>query len=314
MVKTPEGRRSETYLAAAEVNKKFVLTKCSYFVDVQLWPFKQDLDPEGWLSNFKPAEMEHAIHLLNGFMFFRQPLMRQMFYSAFQNMSTVLVRPNQSFGELQAEWRSFVDNTLITRVTGERPSDTDSGFHFERMARQALGIAEERIAGPQEILQYLLSRGASPVVFVDDFVGSGDQFVKTWRRPESVPGHGEKSFEQVATEIPQCKFFYCPLVCTEKGRLRIATACPQVVVCPAHFLPSKYSALAEDSVIWPTPLRDSGPEFVRNASLRAGIKESHIGGFDDLGLALAFEHSVPDATLPLFYADKNNWHPLVRRT
>jgi hypothetical protein len=37
-------------------------------------------------------------------------------------------------------------------------------------------------------------------------------------------------------------------------------------------------------------------------------------GFHKLGLALAFQHCVPDATLPLFYWEHNEWHPLIRRT
>ena len=37
-------------------------------------------------------------------------------------------------------------------------------------------------------------------------------------------------------------------------------------------------------------------------------------GFHDLGLTIAFEHSVPDATLPIFWADGSNWKPLYRRS
>jgi hypothetical protein len=47
-----------------KVTKDFVLAKCNYFVDVQLWPIHSEMDPERWLSNFKPEEMDHAVQLL----------------------------------------------------------------------------------------------------------------------------------------------------------------------------------------------------------------------------------------------------------
>ncbi len=37
-------------------------------------------------------------------------------------------------------------------------------------------------------------------------------------------------------------------------------------------------------------------------------------GYHERGLLLAFEHSVPDATLPIFWSSgKNGWTPLVER-
>src|SRR5947208_14205280 len=45
---------------------------------------------------------------------------------------------------LPISWRAFVDSVIVTRVTGEIPSDTDSGYTFARKARQLLGIPEER--------------------------------------------------------------------------------------------------------------------------------------------------------------------------
>ncbi|MGI4789714.1 MAG: phosphoribosyltransferase-like protein [Janthinobacterium lividum] len=71
--------------------------------------------------------------------------------------------------------------------------------------------------------------------------------------------------------------------------------------------------------MWPDHLRTSALDFLEKVSHRVGIYDTHGGvndwqGFNKLGLSLGFEHSVPDATLPIFYWEQNGWKPLLRRT
>ncbi|MGH9418975.1 MAG: phosphoribosyltransferase-like protein [Thermoanaerobaculia bacterium] len=294
------------------VNEPFVLTKCDYFVDVQLWPLTQQCNPRGWLTNFEDAEQIYAVHLLNSFMFFRQVLIDPLYSAAFQGISRQLCGA-QAFLTAQANWRSFVDLVLITRVTGETPSDTDSGYLFARLARQLLDVPEDRILSPSECLESLML-SPRPVVFVDDIAGSGDQFIATWNRAIALPSNTVMSFSKLASIRHRADFYYCPLFCTQKAAARITNACPNLILAPAHVLPARYSAVAADSVLWPISLRDEGIAFVERASKRAGIPISDWRGYDDLGLTIAFEHfAVPDATLPLFWWEENGWIPLVPR-
>lgn len=295
--------------AAAKVNKEFVLQKCDFFVDVQVWPFGK-LHPNEWLANFQPNELEHAVHLLNAFTYFSGRLVEQLFCAAFQELSRIVRKNGDSFLAVQASWRSFVDSLIITRVTGENPSDADSGFHFVRMARDLLHISESRILSPADALIALLREPPKPVVFVDDFVGSGNQFITTWHRKMDVLG-SEINFDVLATSKRGATFFYIPLVCTAKGLKNIEESCRNVSVVPAHFLIDRYSAVSPDSLLWPEHLRIDAGDFLYQASKRAGIPESEWKGFNDLALALGFEHSVPDATLPIFYWRENGWRPLI---
>lgn len=296
-----------------EVKREFVLAKCSYFVDVQLWPLRRILDPEIWLSNFAESEKAHALQLLHSFLYFNQLLIDQLFWAAVQSLSR-RVYVSQALGEnALGGWRSFIDRLIVTRVMGERPSDVDSGFLFQRMARQVLGLAESQILSPNETLSKILSDGSRPVLFVDDFAGSGRQFLATWFRRQLQGGTGPTSFAEFAARTDG-QFFYCPLICTQHGYNRITSQCPEVVVSPAHILSPQYSAVVPDSLVWPESMRESGPEFIHAASRRAGIPDASWRGFSGLGLTLAFVHSVPDATLPIFHWEENGWHPLIKRT
>ena len=288
-----------------DLTPESLIEKCEYFSSIGVWPSKADLDPERWLGNFLPGEVEHAIYLLNAFMYFDSALVDQIFSTAIRTVGRWMTAE---------QWKEFLDTLVVTIVTGEEPSVTDSGHLFARKAR-SLGIPQERIINPQQAND-LIQRGFDgPVVFVDDFVGSGNQFKTTWHRPNRTQFD---SFKDLAP-LFRAKFYYCPAFCTEFGLQRIESECPEVTVSPGVLIPNNYGALHSDSVIWPTRLKSTSEEFIRSASERAGIPDTggtepdDWRGFASLGLTIAFEDSVPDATLPMIYWEQNGWRPLMRR-
>jgi hypothetical protein len=289
-----------------------------YLVDVQLWPKKANFDPVGWISNFTPEEKPYALRLLEGFTFFSQELVPQMFRSAFVNLSKLVLSQKNDLQQAKTEWAHFLSNVTVVRVTGENPNDSDSGFAFSRYARDYLGIPEKNILSPEAALINFFLNPRGNLVFVDDFVGSGNQFIETWQR-KYVIRQKLYSFEQIAAwGSGDIKFFYCPVICTEYGRNNIAPHCRQVQIVPAHFFDESQSTLTSNSAIWREDMQVEGPEFIKRASLQAGIPDLNgaVGcwrGFHKLGLALAFSHGWPDATLPLFYFNENNWKPLLRK-
>lgn len=303
-------------MSPAEMTKELLHSKCDYFIDVQIWPIRSVLNPHLWLTNFEKSEMEHAVHLLNSFLYFNEILIDKMFVAAFHDLSNKIREPHTSFLSAKSVWQSFMDTIIITHVTGEQPNPSDSGFQFARKARQVLDIREEQLMSQKDCLQNLVDKGHRPVVFVDDFVGSGEQFLKTWQRKIILNNSISISFKDISV-ARRGRFFYCPIICTEDGFARIQRECPEVILSPAHILSNKYSAVAHDSVIWPDHLKKTAYDFLQDASTRAGIKAS--GGVDDwrgfhqLGLALALGTSVPDATMPIFYWEKNGWKPLIKR-
>ena len=289
-----------------DLTREYLIGKCDYFSDIGIWPRKDVLDPELWLRNFLPCEVDHALYLLNAFMYFTTDLVDQIFSTAIRTIGRLMTRD---------QWSEFLGSVRVTMVTGEEPNVTDSGHVFARKAR-SLGIPQERIMSPDEAFRHIQTGFKGAVVFVDDFVGSGNQFKETWYRTFRT---SYESFKTLAP-ISQAKFYYCPAFCTQLGLTQINTACPEVTVNPGVFIPNNYGALAPDSIVWPSRLRSTAKEFLRLASARAGIpdtggtKPEDWRGFASLGLTIAIEGSVPDATLPIMYWEDNGWRPLIRRT
>ena len=146
------------------LTKEFILSKCDYFVNVQLWPIKSIIKPALWLSNFQEDEMEHATHLLNSFLYFSDQLVDTMFASGFQMLSNIIRKRGDSLLAARTTWSSFFDNIIITHVTGENPNSSDSGYSFVRRARQKLGINESHLLGQADCIRLLIDKGPRPVI------------------------------------------------------------------------------------------------------------------------------------------------------
>jgi hypothetical protein len=299
-----------------DLDRERVLAKCAYFAKVGLWPLTlEGVDPEGWLDNFTHGETRHAAYLLNAYLFFKNHLVQRIFVAACGDAArTSLGSPPSD--EVPAAWRRFFDSVVVTAVRGERPAATDSGPLFARHARGLLGIPKSRVLEHREAVAHV-ARNGGDVLFVDDFVGTGNQFVATFQRNVDIGGGVATSFAALAN-TGTGRYFYAPIVATAGGRKRIESLFPRTSVHAGHVLPDRYGALHADSFVWPDDLRATARDFIFTASERAGIPDqvgsvNHWEGFGRLGLAVAFDHGTPDATLPLLWWAENGWTPVRGR-
>jgi hypothetical protein len=304
-------RDSDAMVADIDGLRQRVLTKCAFFTEAQLWPLEVDLDAEAWLGNFLPSEQEYALRLLDNFHYFSSSLTKQLFKTAFQRLRNHVCTEHAGCHGADRRWEEFKRSLLVTHVTGEIPSDSDSGYVFARMARQELGFGIDHLVTHEEALRRLRDDFNAHVLFVDDFVGSGTQFIGTWTRRYHIPN--EISYQSVLRGSSD-RAFYCPVICSDVGRRALSETCSEVTVSPAHYLDRRYSIFDDNSFVWPANVRSDAIEIVRSASERAQVPGSWRG-FHGLGLLLAFEHCVPDATIPLIYHDSTTprWRPLIRR-
>jgi hypothetical protein len=291
-----------------------------FFVNAQLWPRAARFDPKGWLENFDAGDQKYAIRLLEGFTYFSSELVEALFCGAFQNLSQLVVQNKDNYFSASTQWSQFLESAIVVRVEDNHSSDADSAFIFTRIARDIVGIQEEQILSPSKALERLRATPRGNVIFVDDFVGSGEQFGNMWSKIHQLPDLAAASFKSLVATIGSHSvgFYYCPLVCTEVGHQHILRTCPLVKVVPAHILPDTYSALSNNSVIWREDMKVAGPDFVKRASDRARIpfrdgQEGCWMGYRKLGLALAFAHGWPDAILPIFTHHENGWKPLLKK-
>ena len=217
-----------------------------------------------------------------------------------------LLPPGSSLANRRLEWSRFLDNAIVTFPTGERPFAGDSGHLFVRKARDLTGFDESQIMSPDKVVDQLNSGSTySAVIFVDDFVGTGQQFRKTWHRKATC---GE-SLETLYSRQP-FPAFYCPLMCTEYARGQgLFELDGKVKFCPAYWLSDNYNLFASDSIWWPQSLQSGARDFIYKYSDRIGLPMTGGSdvtdwqGYNKLGLSIAFEHCCPDANNPALLHD-----------
>jgi len=310
--------RAAQQIARGEpMDKAEIIDAREYFARIGVWPaVPSEAKPKQWLANFLPSEKDHALALLDAFTFFNAATTTKLFTAAFKGIAAELVADEVGYSSKRNKWTAFLDRVIITHPTGEAPNTTDSGHAFARLARQKFGVEETHTLTPELAIVASQRMVDAPVVFVDDFGGSGDQFLKTWRRKYRVSAGEVLSFAELAATNLGAQYIYCPAVTTSCAVRRIAQEAPEVRVVASHVLPEQASVIHPDNPMIPDELKPDLMRVIIDASHRAGVEPSHaVGpfGYFRLGLAIAFEHSVPDATLPIFWKPAPAWTPLYRR-
>lgn len=291
---------------------RFIEEKCNTLKKSGLWLAEPRMRPGAWLRNFDECDKRVAALLLDRFVFCNGLSTDYFLKSAWNSIGDGFPK-----GPDAPDVKTLLEslkNVVFTPVEGETPSPTDSGNLFCRKARQVLNIPDELFLVPADALSEV-KRGKN-VVFIDDFVGSGDQFVKTWHRKYI----GECSFASCLANERDFVAIYITLVATQKGKERVNVEIPKVALCPTHLVNNNLTlnGLFHAGVLD----RHAVTSFLIKYSKRLTPKEPYMYtpgylafGYKQIGLLLGFEHSIPDATLPIFWSPgTNGWEPLIERT
>ena len=293
-----------------DVYVKDVLARCEALKRAGMWLPEPRIRPRAWIENFDDDDKILAAQLLERFVFYNQRLTDSLLTASFYSIADGLKKGPAAPSREQL--LQALPNAVFTPVSGETPNPTDSGYFLCRRTRQVLGVDEAKIKLTREALQ--AASNGCPVVFVDDFIGSGDQFLTTWQDKSS----GE-SFEAIQQQVGFLAI-YISLVGAENGIDNIGNHAPTVAVCVTHKIDNRgtlWGLLSSN----PTLYNQFG-SLLRKYVSRLTPHEQYmlqddylIYGYKRRGLFFGFEHSVPDATLPIFWCrGTNNWEPLIERT
>ncbi len=292
-----------------------VYDRIDHFRDFNIWPRQQELNVERWIENFQLDEIYIAERLLANFTYFNRSMTSALLRNAIQKfLSDAWYKPGFQHPP------SFTNLNDISFVLceGEEPHSTDSGNLFARKLRDELRIPEPFINSAAAALGK--SSTIKHYIFVDDFSGSGNQFKDTINRIHNISGT-PMSFAHLLNDNKH-SISYCPCIATNYSKNdTIAPAFPSINLFPAHILSDAHNATLQTSRIWrglDGPDANAAIAKLKTISIRAGYPREDFGqddwrGFHGLGLSVAFEHGIPDASLPLFFSERNGWKPLMRR-
>jgi hypothetical protein len=137
---------------------------------------------------------------------------------------------------------------------------------------------------------------------VDDFLGTGYQFQRFFRRLQGAHDFSGK------------RLIYAPLIAHRRGMNRLGRNIPQVEIAFAEQIDDEYNlfgGISGDGV----NSRDDTYAFYNSflSSRKLDLLPRKVLGYGKLGLCLAFEHATPNSTLPLLWLGRAGFTPLFKR-
>ncbi|HET7832539.1 MAG TPA: hypothetical protein VFK88_06200 [Gallionella sp.] len=192
----------------------------------------------------------------------------------------------------------------IVPVIGLQAPPTKSGPYILRLAQRRYSIKSQWLSWPQHVGSI---GGLSELIFLDDFCGTGQQFVEFAESIELTQLHKANGSMKVS---------YLVAAAHEEGVNNIRKELPFVHVrCAERLGPA-------NSVLHDTCFQRYQIDGFQNLVLdqyadvtkRAGLPQGKLAeGFGNLALAYGFAHATPNNTLPIFWYETDSWTPLLDR-
>ena len=281
-----------------------------YIHDIAQWSDVEPADLDLWLTNFPDDEGRYtAIQLVNRFIYYSEKdvkllLEHGLFKMSLYNPALTWTR-GKMFATTSVEQETFAKQFIAGTTFApllDRNKPSESGNVLCRYLNRDLNVSSTQICQPAEIASFTNRR----VIVVDDFIGSGQQIIDFW----TLPKIGGKSLARIAA-TNNLEITYLSLVATRYGLDRVSRFTSGLNVITCEILEDSYRIFAVPSLYFGRG--DQVAAAKQYLSKLCKTRNIQLLGFHKLDFAIAFHHSIPDATLPLFYKNTNQWKPLIKR-
>ena len=287
-----------------------IFSRCRDLIGYHLWSGIQRSRLDAWIANFRSAEERYfAARVLDALIYRSDDqtisLLRHLLCRVVPDHSRIHGLPDCLQNVYAALRDPNVDPRVrVVPVIPPSSPPTKSGPIIARHLKRILRISERWIIYPNQVVGQLGSTDA--IIFIDDFLGTGEQF----------------SNFLADTGLDACvsmsSFIYVCLAGHEQGIGVLQTAFPGLNVAMVECLDDSHAMFHADAGSFPDEVNsiESARNFYYDLLDYHGISISGPDrrGFGHLELVYAFEHAVPDNSLPILWWDESDqWRPLFDR-
>ena len=264
---------------------------------------------DSWVNQFCGREEQFfAACLLDQTIFRSRPQFESALRSIFRsNVNHTIFRDEHDL-RLTEVLRSEDDPKIrLVPVICETDAPTKSGPLVLRRLQRILQLKARWMCWPWQAKSAIDEHSVHTIIFVDDFLGSGDQFVKFFDQ--------WKFNEQVSADVT---FVYAPVVAHQNGLEKLTTSLPSVhVQCveklgdhQRFFNEETWKQLSHDTIS-----AEEAKEWYLHFGEQRELKPKDVSllGYGDLELVFGFSHSTPNNSLPILWHASATWQPLLER-
>ncbi|MCA9216997.1 MAG: hypothetical protein KDB27_28205 [Planctomycetales bacterium] len=296
--------------ADGSIYAETIFERCRDLIGYQIWSGLQRSRLDAWVANFQTAEERYfAARVLDALIYRSDDqtiaLLRHLLCRVVPDYARIGGLP----ASLRQVYYSLRDPKIDPRVRvvpvippGAPP--TKSGPLIARHLKRALKISERWIIHPERVAHEVSSIDA--VIFVDDFLGTGHQF------GQFLADTG------LSTYLTSSCFLYACLAGHKHGIDTLRRAFPDLHVATVENLDDSHAVFHAESGSFPDGVNsiETAKDFYYDLLDDRGI--TIVGqdrrGYGHLEIAYAFEHAVPDNSLPILWWDQSDsWNPLFDR-
>ena len=261
-----------------------------------------------WLRQFEEANCELlAACLLDNLAYRSKPQVLALFNAA---LTSPAILPQEAACDrllIEALRERRDPGIRLVPVISQDQPPTKSGPYMLRLLARELSIREKWMLWASQLDQ--TPESVHTVIAVDDFCGSGKQFVERFL--------GDPCVADFRRHRPRCRFVYLAAAAHSDGIAAIKQLAPGVEVVPGEVLTPEHHFFDGSTLeqYQSDGIRELLLEQYDNIIGRLSIG-TQVGkfGFQSMGLTYAFAHGTPNNTLPVFWHDNTDgWTPLLDR-
>jgi hypothetical protein len=301
--------------------EELIAERIEFLKTIGLWPNGSAFNYRSWVDNFPKKEQKYAYKLLDKFIYINDELCVYFLEAALTKIGGDIINYNHDNIDVGLAWRNFIGSLQFCAIRGEIPNETDSGLTYLRIARKRLKIPESNIFNTELLLKGLYTACKEgiverDVVFIDDFIGTGNQFLATWFREIEVETGVKIDFHRLS-RLDNCKvrFFCCTIACVQAGLKNITDHTDKVKVRAAHVIGLDYNILSDNCKIFSKKERERIITVLENIATKTGMKDDMSAddwrGYEGLGLSIGVRDMIPDASLAVYRWNFEGWVPLI---
>jgi hypothetical protein len=259
-----------------------------------------------WLKNFETDEEKYlSACILDSLMYRSNSKTKALIYHLFNVVLPNFTRLNPTpIGQID-DWFSRLKSQTVdpmvrlVAVIADEDPPTKSTHHILRMLSKEFQIHEGWLIFPHK-LKYHVQSGVKTFVFIDDFMGSGQQF------NELVLEHDLHNHKEIQT-------IYAPLVAHEKGcdyiqaryHGKIKVTCSEYLQADINFFDNYFPGQQESA-------RQFYLDMLKSRGI-SSVDPINAFGYGNLQFAYSFEHACPDNSLSALWKRNDSWSPLFNR-
>jgi len=269
---------------------------CTKLIESGIWKGVDSNMLKAWTKNFStPKEQFFAACVLDWLVYRNEDQVVSMLYDLLTyhlhnqwriDKNSLYVPSDNPLIRLQNKYTD-PGFRYVTAVT-HADKDTKSGYLMVRLMNQKLNIPAKWNIKIADLQQSYSNKKIRTFVFVDDITGTGEQICNVLK--EAVIGNYSDAF------------FYV-LICAahEKAISKIKSEFPRVKILYAELIPDdsnffSHVPISKMKIASVNELKEFYVSFMKEK----GFKKQSLGR-GDLGLLYAFQHNVPNNSLPILY-------------